>query len=124
MTLASARVVKIGKTRYLLVRVNGTAKTAKLRITLVGKSHGKVTRQVVTRTVDDEHSGSRPEPEGGAVDQVGARWRSRSGHHSGHRMKPEGPRERALRPSRGKNPERAAPRGQVGSAALATLSRG
>ena len=51
MTLASARVVKISKTRYLLVRVNGAAKTAKLRITLVGKSHGKITRQVVTRTV-------------------------------------------------------------------------
>ena len=51
MTLASARVVKIGKNRVLLVRVNGAAKTAKLHITMIGKVHGKVTRASVTRTV-------------------------------------------------------------------------
>lgn len=51
LTLATARVVKIGKARYLTVRVNGAAKVAKLRITLVGKSHGKITRHVVTRIV-------------------------------------------------------------------------
>ncbi len=51
MTLASARVVKIGKNRVLLVRVNGAAKTAKLHITMIGKVHGKVTRTSVTRTV-------------------------------------------------------------------------
>jgi hypothetical protein len=51
MTLATARVVKVGSARYLTVRVNGAAKTAKLRITLIGKSHGKVTRQVITRFV-------------------------------------------------------------------------
>jgi hypothetical protein len=55
MTLASAQVVKINGNRYLLVRVNGAAKTAKLHITLVGKSHGKITRQVVTRTVATNH---------------------------------------------------------------------
>jgi hypothetical protein len=51
MTLASARVVKVGKNRVLMVRVNGAAKTAKLRITMIGKAHGKVTRTSVTRTV-------------------------------------------------------------------------
>ena len=56
MTLASARVVKvkIGKhssARYLMVRVNGKAKNAKLRITLIGKSKSKVTHRVVTRYV-------------------------------------------------------------------------
>jgi hypothetical protein len=51
MTLASARVVKIGQNRVLLVRVNGAAKTAKLHITMIGKVHGKVTRTSVTRTV-------------------------------------------------------------------------
>ena len=51
MTLASARVVKVGQGRYLMVRVNGAAKTAKLHITLVGKSHGKITRSVITRIV-------------------------------------------------------------------------
>jgi hypothetical protein len=51
LTLATARVVKVGKARYLTVRVNGAAKLAKLRITLVGKSHGKITRHVVTRYV-------------------------------------------------------------------------
>jgi hypothetical protein len=51
LTLATARVVKVGSARYLTVRVNGAAKLAKLRITLIGKSHGKVTRQVVTRFV-------------------------------------------------------------------------
>lgn len=51
MTLASARVVKVkvGKhsARYLMVRVNGAAKTAKLKITLVSKNG----RSVVTRYV-------------------------------------------------------------------------
>jgi hypothetical protein len=51
LTLATARVVKVGSARYLTVRVNGAAKLAKLRITLIGKSHGKITRQVVTRFV-------------------------------------------------------------------------
>jgi hypothetical protein len=51
VTLASARVVKVKSSRYLMVRVNGAAKTAKLRITLIGKSHNKVTRSVVTRYV-------------------------------------------------------------------------
>lgn len=51
MTLASAQVVKIGQGRYLVVRVNGPAKTAKLKITLISKSHGKVTSRVVTRYV-------------------------------------------------------------------------
>jgi hypothetical protein len=51
MTLATARVVKVGKARYLTVRVNGAAKTAKLHITLVGKSKGKITRRVITRYV-------------------------------------------------------------------------
>ncbi len=55
MTLASARVVKIKQGRYLMVRVNGVAKTAKLRITLIGKSHGKVTRHVITRIVATNH---------------------------------------------------------------------
>jgi hypothetical protein len=56
LTLATARVVKVGSARYLTVRVNGAAKTAKLRITLVGKSHGKITRQVVTRYVGTNHT--------------------------------------------------------------------
>jgi hypothetical protein len=54
MTLASARVVKVkvGKhstVRYLMVRVNGAAKSAKLKITLVSKNgHSVVTRYVAT----------------------------------------------------------------------------
>ncbi len=56
MTLASARVVKVGQGRYLMVRVNGAARTASLRITLIGKSHGKITRHVITRTVATNHS--------------------------------------------------------------------
>ena len=51
MTLASAQVVKIGQGRYLIVRVNGPAKTAKLKITLISKSHGKVSSRVITRYV-------------------------------------------------------------------------
>ncbi len=52
MTLATARVVKIGQGRYLIVRVNGPAKTAKLKITLISKTHGKVSSRVITRYVD------------------------------------------------------------------------
>ena len=55
MTLASAQVVKIGQGRYLIVRVNGPAKTAKLKITLISKSHGKVTSRVITRNVATNH---------------------------------------------------------------------
>jgi len=55
MTLATARVVKVGTGRYLVVRVNGPAKTAKLKITLVSKVHGKVTNRVVTRFVATNH---------------------------------------------------------------------
>ena len=55
MTLASAQVVKIGQGRYLIVRVNGPAKTAKLKITLISKSHGKVTSRVITRYVATNH---------------------------------------------------------------------
>ena len=51
MTLATAQVVKIGQNRYLIVRVNGPAKTAKLKITLISKSHGKVSSRVITRYV-------------------------------------------------------------------------
>ena len=50
-TLASAQVVKIGTGRYLMVRVNGAAKTAKLKITLISKTHGKVSSRVVYRYV-------------------------------------------------------------------------
>jgi hypothetical protein len=55
MTLATARVVKINSNRYLVVRVNGPAKTVKLKITLISKSHGKVTSRVVTRFVATNH---------------------------------------------------------------------
>lgn len=55
MTLASARVVKVGQGRYLVVRVNGPAKVAKLRITLVSKVHGKTTHRVITRYVRTNH---------------------------------------------------------------------
>ena len=55
MTLATAQVVKIGQNRYLMVRVNGPAKTAKLKITLISKSHGKVTSRVITRYVATNH---------------------------------------------------------------------
>ncbi len=55
MTLATARVVKIKSNRYLVVRVNGPAKTAKLKITLISKVHGKVTSRVVTRFVATNH---------------------------------------------------------------------
>jgi hypothetical protein len=55
MTLATARVVKINSNRYLVVRVNGPAKTAKLKITLISKAHGKVTSRVVTRVVATNH---------------------------------------------------------------------
>jgi hypothetical protein len=51
MTLATAQVVKIGQGRYLIVRVNGPAKTAKLKITLISKTHGKVSSRVITRYV-------------------------------------------------------------------------
>ena len=51
MTLASARVVTVHKNRVLLVRVNGAAKTAALKITMVGKVHGKLTHKIVSRTV-------------------------------------------------------------------------
>ncbi len=52
MSLVSASVVKTRTGRYLSVRVNGSAKTAKLRITLInknGKSH------IVLRTVKTNH---------------------------------------------------------------------
>jgi hypothetical protein len=55
MSLATARVVKIGTGRYLMVRVNGPAKSAKLKITLISKVHGKVTSHVVTRFVATNH---------------------------------------------------------------------
>jgi hypothetical protein len=51
MTLASARVVKIGTGRYLQVRVNGPAKSAALKITLISKVHGKVSSRVIQRVV-------------------------------------------------------------------------
>jgi hypothetical protein len=50
-TLASAQVVKVGKARVLMVRVNGAAKTALLKITMTGKVHNKLTHKVVSRTV-------------------------------------------------------------------------
>jgi hypothetical protein len=56
MTLASAKVVKIGQGRYLVVRVNGPAKTAKLKITLISKSNGKVQSRVITRFVATNHA--------------------------------------------------------------------
>ncbi|HZO34460.1 MAG TPA: hypothetical protein VFB17_05225 [Gaiellaceae bacterium] len=56
LTLATARVVKVGKARYLTVRVNGARKIARLHITLVGKSHGKITRRVITRYVVTNHT--------------------------------------------------------------------
>ena len=52
MSLVSASVVKTRTGRYLSVRVNGSAKTAQLRITLInknGKSH------IVLRTVKTNH---------------------------------------------------------------------
>ena len=52
MSLVSASVIKTRTGRYLSVRVNGSAKTAKLRITLIsqnGKSH------IVLRTVKTNH---------------------------------------------------------------------
>ena len=49
LKLTSARLVFKNGKRYLVVRVNGTAKTAKLRITLVMRT-GKATAPVV-RTV-------------------------------------------------------------------------
>jgi hypothetical protein len=55
MSLATARVVKVGTGRYLMVRVNGPAKSAKLKITLISKVHGKVTSRVVTRFVATNH---------------------------------------------------------------------
>jgi len=55
MSLATARVVKVGTGRYLMVRVNGPAKSAKLKITLISKINGKVTSRVVTRFVATNH---------------------------------------------------------------------
>jgi hypothetical protein len=55
MSLATARVVKVGTGRYLIVRVNGPAKSAKLKITLISKVNGKVTSRVVTRFVATNH---------------------------------------------------------------------
>ncbi len=56
MTLASARVVKVKKARYLVVRVNGAAKMVRLHITLVSKVHGKTTHRVITRFVRTNHA--------------------------------------------------------------------
>ena len=49
LKLTSARLVFKGGKRYLVVRVNGAAKTAKVRITLVMRT-GKATKPVV-RTI-------------------------------------------------------------------------
>ena len=52
MTLVSARVVSTRSGRFLNARVNSTAKSAKLRITLVNKNG---TSRVVLRTVATNH---------------------------------------------------------------------
>ena len=52
MSLVSASVIKTRTGRYLTVRVNGSAKTAKLRITLISKNG---TSRVVLRTVKTNH---------------------------------------------------------------------
>jgi hypothetical protein len=51
LKVASSRIVTIGKTRYVVVRVNGTAKTARIHVTLINKQHkvvGRFTRYVAT----------------------------------------------------------------------------
>ena len=79
LKLTSARLVfKDGK-RYLVVRVNGAAKTAKVRITLVMRT-GKATKPVV-RTIRDEQGcpcrqpagqQARPDGAGGAREVASA----------------------------------------------------
>ena len=51
MKVASARVVTVGHNRYVVVRVNGAAKTARIHVTLIDKNHkvvGSLTRYVAT----------------------------------------------------------------------------
>jgi hypothetical protein len=44
LKMASARIVKVGKFRYVVVRVNGAAKMARIHVTLVNKQHKVVSR--------------------------------------------------------------------------------
>lgn len=51
LKLTSARIVSVGKLRYVVVRVNGTAKMARIHVTLIDKNHkivSHLTRYVAT----------------------------------------------------------------------------
>ena len=51
LKVSSAKIVSIGKVRYVVVRVNGAAKTARIHVTLLNKQHkvvSRVTRYVAT----------------------------------------------------------------------------
>ncbi|HEY6960695.1 MAG TPA: hypothetical protein VI408_02275, partial [Gaiellaceae bacterium] len=51
LKVASAKIVSVGKLRYVVVRVNGNTKMAHIHVTLIDKNHkvvGKVTRYVTT----------------------------------------------------------------------------
>lgn len=51
LKVASARIVKVGAARFVVVRVNGAAKSARIHVALISKQHkvaGRVTRYVAT----------------------------------------------------------------------------